>query len=384
MAARALRSGSRTHALPGANKFGALWLLTIWLNQLRIRQTRRWLCGRQKQDRRTIAELCPAGCRRVRRGTRAARQVRSRHRATLPDVRDSVRHRSALVDGLSVSVRLHDPGRSRGSPRPRDSDPPDSAPSTYHSLPSPSSFLSIVTILTLVSAHSLPSHRLLQVSVPPSLSLRPASITAHCLHSFGRTIPLSNIAMFLDRFAFLHPLMARARRQPAPPTKYVDDNEHEMSTLGAKPAPRPPLRARLFSAASSMSARSARSAKSAKSARSGRSNRRGQGEREEKQSLLGRRRSGGKCRTSQPPATLKPAPTAIPISKKASGQLAKLKRRRIGRSPKIPPQPTTLQLSRGPERESLDAQAAALHRKIATQRRRLAADLEDCGKPFPR
>lgn len=188
--------------------------------------------------------------------------------------------------------------------------------------------------------------------------------------------------MFLDRFAFLQPLMARGRRQPTPTTShYVDDTEHEMSTLGAKPASRPPLRARLFSVASSMSTRSGRSVRPGKSTRSNPRIYRG---REERQSLLSSRRSGHKQHSALPPQSLKPA-AAITMSDKASrSPPAKFKRRGFGRSPKIPPQPMTLQLSCGPERDELDAQAAELRRRIMTQRRRLAADLDDGVKPFPR
>ncbi|EKC99277.1 hypothetical protein A1Q2_06477 [Trichosporon asahii var. asahii CBS 8904] len=194
--------------------------------------------------------------------------------------------------------------------------------------------------------------------------------------------------MFLDRFTFLHPLMVRSRRRPAPTTSgYVEDTEHEMSTLGAKRAPRPPLRSRLFSAASSMSARSARSARSAGSARSTEASpsiARTYGDYKKRGSFLSRHRLSEKRRSSQHLRSLKRAATITTEDKVSRTPPAKFKRRQVGRLPKIPPQPTTVQLSRGSERDELDAQAADLRRRIATQRRRLAADLADDLKPFPR
>lgn len=247
----------------------------------------------------------------------------------------------------------------------------------HHTLPH------IVRSLSILNYHLCPLP-LYSCLTSVTIVLVSATSSILCLHlrSFSNQHIAPDIVMFLDQLTFLQPLIKRGRRQPVPTTRPSDDAEHEMSTLGTKAAPRPPLRARLFSITSSRSARSNRSGRSVRSARS---NLRFPGEVEEKQSLLNRRRSGPKRHPSQRSRSIKPPPLPVRSSKRDTGPPApKFKRRGYGRSPKIPPRPTTLQLSRGPEKDALDAQAAELHRKITSQRRRLAADLTSDIKPFPR
>lgn len=195
--------------------------------------------------------------------------------------------------------------------------------------------------------------------------------------------------MFFGRLTFLQTLISRSCRQSAPTAEYIDETEHEMATFRAKKPPRrPPLRARLFSVTSTKSARSgrsARSARSARTARSARSNPRGRGERGDRHGPAGHCLSGSEQAIVHPLHSTQAPSTPIRTHKKPiCPPTPKPKRRRFARSSKIPARPSPLKLPPGPEKDSLDGQASELLQRITHQRRRLAADLEDCVKPFPR